>query len=412
MEIRMRRLRLGWLALFGWMLAGDMAWAQSESLVPLLKTIRDVGPEGKGNLAASQAWAELAARSNVDQLPVILGAIDGASPLAANWLRSAVDTLAERQVREGGQLPIAELEKFLHERQHDARARRLAYEWIARNDSTAAERLIPQMLDDPSLELRRDAVARILLAAEKASAGENTELALSAYRQALDAARDLDQVKLVTEALKKLGHEVDLAHHYGFLLDWKLLGPFDNHQGKGFDVAYPPEAAIDVAASYPVQSGKIRWNSHHASDEYGMVDLNKAIGKHMGAAAYAVAEFQSSKPRPVELRLGSENANKIWLNGALLSTAEVYHANGTMDQYVGRGELKMGRNVILLKICQDEQTADWAQDWKFQLRVCDATGKAVLAADRTDPPRTLDNQSAAKGQTAAQVETDAERPKE
>jgi hypothetical protein len=309
-------------------------------------------------------------------------------------------------------LPITELEQFLHERQHDARARRLAYEWIARNDPTAPERLIPQMLDDPSLELRRDAVARVLQAAEKASAGQNAELALSTYRQALGAARDLDQIKLVTEALKKLGHPVDLAHHYGFLLDWKLLGPFDNHQGKGFAVAYPPEAAIDVTASYPVQSGKIRWNSHHASDEYGMVDLNKAIGKHMGAAAYAVAEFQSDKPRPVELRLGSENANKIWLNGSLLSTAEAYHANGTMDQYIGRGELRTGKNVILLKICQDEQTADWAQEWRFQLRVCDATGKAILAADRPEPPHTSDNQTASKGQTAAKVKTDTDRPKE
>ncbi|HEV3137780.1 MAG TPA: hypothetical protein VGZ26_07740, partial [Pirellulales bacterium] len=252
----MRRFRLQWLVLFGWILTGDMTWAQSDSLAPLLKTIRDVGPEGKGNLAAARAWSELAARSDVDQLPMILGAIDGANPLAANWLRSAVDAVAERRVHSGGKLPIAELEEFLHERQHDARARRLAYEWIARNDPTAVERLIPQMLDDPSLELRRDAVARVLLAAEKASAAQDTDLALSTYRQALDAARDLDQVKLVTEALKKLGHPVDLAHHYGFLLDWKLLGPFDNHQGKGFDVAFPPEAAIDLAASYPVQSGK------------------------------------------------------------------------------------------------------------------------------------------------------------
>ncbi|MBI3839537.1 MAG: hypothetical protein HY288_16580 [Planctomycetia bacterium] len=395
----MRQVRLAGLALVGWTLAGGISWAQSDSLAPLLKTIREVGPEGKGNLAASQAWAELAARSDADQLPMILGAIDGASPLAANWLRSAFDAVAERQARKDGKLPIAELEKFLHERQHNSRARRLAYEWIARNDLTAPDRLIPQMLDDPSLELRRDAVARVLMAAEKASAEQNIDLAMSSYRKALGSARDLDQIKVVTEALKKLGQPVDLAHHFGFLLDWKLLGPFDNHQGKGFEVAYPPEATIDVAASYPVQSGKIRWNSHHTSDEYGMVDLNKAIGKHMGAVAYAVAEFQSDKPRPIELRLGSESANKIWLNGVLLSTAEVYHANGTMDQYVGRGELKAGRNVILLKICQNEQTETWAQDWKFQLRVCDATGKAVLATDRP-APRAGDNQTAANESTS------------
>jgi hypothetical protein len=38
--------------------------------------------------------------------------------------------------------------------------------------------------------------------------------------------------------------------------------------------------------------------------------------------------------------------------------------------------------VILVKCLQNEQTEDWAQNWDFQLRVCDATGTAVLSMDR------------------------------
>ena len=90
----------------------------------------------------------------------------------------------------------------------------------------------------------------------------------------------------------------------------------------------------------------------------------------------------ATAPRRSNCGWGLECANKIWLNGKLLICADVYHANGTMDQYVGRGELKAGSNVILLKICQNEQTEEWAQDWKFQLRVCDSSGKAMLATDR------------------------------
>ena len=48
-----------------------------------------------------------------------------------------------------------------------------------------------------------------------------------------------------------------------------------------------------------------------------------------------------------------------------------------MDQHVGRGVLKAGRNAILVKLCQNEQTEAWAQEWSFQLRVCDAIGGAV-----------------------------------
>jgi hypothetical protein len=168
-------------------------------------------------------------------------------------------------------------------------------------------------------------------------------------------------------------------------LDWKLIGPFDNHGGKGFDKAYPPETAIDLAGNYDGTDGTVRWMSHQTDDENGFVDLNKALGKHMGAAGYAMAEFHSDAQRPADLRLGTESANKIWLNGKLLTWAAVYHANLKMDQYVGRGLLQAGRNVILLKVCQNEQTEEWAQDWKFQLRVCDSSGKAILSTDRPGP---------------------------
>jgi hypothetical protein len=350
-------------------------------LEPLIEAIRGVQAEGKGHREAMAAWQQLTAKAGAESLPTILAGMDGAGPLAENWLRAAVDTIAERQVQQTGKLPQASLEKFLAQTQHNPRARRLTYEWIAKVDSTAADRLIPGMLEDPSLELRRDAVALLVAAAEK-SATEKPEDAKNTYRKALNSARDLDQVKAITEALAKLGAPVDLQHHYGFLVDWQLIGPFDNRGGKGYKAVYPPEEGIDLAGKYEGLEGEVAWKPHHTDDEYGTVDLNKAIAKHMGAVGYAVAVFQSDREQPVELRLGSENANKIWLNGKLLYETEVYHANSAIDQYVGRGTLKKGQNVIVLKICQDEQTVDWAQSWSFQLRVCDASGKAVLAADR------------------------------
>jgi hypothetical protein len=58
----------------------------------------------------------------------------------------------------------------------------------------------------------------------------------------------------------------------------------------------------------------------------------------------------------------------------------------SLDQYRMRGQLKAGKNTILIKLCQNEQTEEWAQRWQFQLRVCDATGTAVLSADRKPAP--------------------------
>ena len=113
-----------------------------------------------------------------------------------------------------------------------------------------------------------------------------------------------------------------------------------------------------------------------------MVDLKAVLGKNKGAAGYAVAEFRSDAERPVELRLGCINAVKIWVNGKLLDSREVYHSGTQIDQYISRTTLKPGVNVILVKICENEQTESWAQDWQFQLRVCDGVGTAVLSQDR------------------------------
>jgi hypothetical protein len=150
-------------------------------------------------------------------------------------------------------------------------------------------------------------------------------------------------------------------------------------------VAYPPETEINLTAQYDGQLGKVGWVRHTTTDEYGNVDLNNALGKHKGAVAYAVSQFHSNSDGPVELRLGCINANKFWLNGQLVSSNHVYHANSFIDQYTGHGQLRKGVNQILVKIAQNEQTEDWAQDWKFQLRVCDRTGTAILSQDRPLP---------------------------
>src|SRR5262249_40929654 len=128
----------------------------------------------------------------------------------------------------------------------------------------------------------------------------------------------------------------------------------------------------------------LRWSAHLATDPYGLVDLNKVIGKHMGVVAYAYAVVESPRLQPVQVRAGSNNAVKIFLNGKEIFFREEYHHGVQMDQHVGLGTLKAGQNDILIKVCQNEQTEDWAQNWSFQLRICDALGGAVPMTVVTD----------------------------
>ncbi|MFH1265885.1 MAG: hypothetical protein ABIK89_09155, partial [Planctomycetota bacterium] len=201
------------------LLAACTAPTKAVDIEPLLKSLHAVGPQGAGNPQAAQAWEQLA-RADAAQLPAILAALDDAPPLSANWIRCAVDAIAERELHGGGKLPAEDLEQFVLDTGHAPRARRLAYEWLLRVDPTAEERLIPGMLDDPSVELRRDAVARLVSEAADRAKSDDAEI-LATYRRAFAAARDLDQVKLLVARLKDLGQEVDLPRHFGFLLRWK-----------------------------------------------------------------------------------------------------------------------------------------------------------------------------------------------
>lgn len=355
------------------------------ALAKPLKTLLAVEPNGVGNAAASEAWEQVA-QADAEQLPVVLAAMDQADPLATNWLASAVETIADRTLRGDGELPTAKLEKFVLDKQHAPHARRLAFEWLVRADKTAADRLTPGFLYDPSPELRREAVARLIDEAAGLAKTGSADDAHRVYDRALSGACDLDQVKKLKEALEKLGEKVDLARHFGFITRWELIGPFDNTGEKAFDVVYPPEEAIDLGAEY---QGKpegdkprtVGWIDHETKDEFGIVDLNEALAKENGVVAYAYAEFDSPKEQPAELRLGRDNAAKVWLNGKLIHEHRVYHSGSDMDQYIGRGKLKAGRNTILVKVLQNEQKEEWAQTWGFQLRVCDATGVAIRSEE-------------------------------
>lgn len=344
-----------------------------------LDELRAVGPHAEGHLAATKAWAGVA-RHGASDLPTILAALDGANPLAANWIRTAVDAIAERELVAGGRLPTAELEAFIHHQAHAPQGRRLAYEWLVRVDPAAEGRLIPGMLDDPSLELRRDAVARLAAEAERQQqAGQKSE-AEATYRRAMTAARDVDQIRKLAEQLRQLGQPVDIALHMGFLLNWQLTGPFDNTDEKGYDTVYPPEREIRLDASYPGKHKPVKWFAHQTKDEWGLVDFNKLLGEEKLVIAYAATEFFSSTARRVQFRTTSLDAVKLWLNGRLIDEHRVYHGGSSLDQYVREAELRPGRNVILLKVCQNAIMQEWARKWEFQLRVCDERGTAIPSA--------------------------------
>jgi len=124
----------------------------------------------------------------------------------------------------------------------------------------------------------------------------------------------------------------------------------------------------------------VRWQDYQTKDDYGQVNFNEPFTALKGVTGYAYAEFDSDQTRPVELRLGGKNSWKIWLNGRYVFGRDEYHRAAEIDQYRLRAELKRGKNVILVKCCQNEQKEDWTVEWEFQFRITDAQGTPLASA--------------------------------
>lgn len=347
------------------------------SAVTVLQTVKSGGVESR---AAQRAVVALVGAGERAMMPILEG-FQKANPLGVNWLRNSFEQIAFKIVASRKPLPAATLEKFIKDTTQSAAARRLAYETLRAQDKDLEARLIPGMLLDPGPEFRRDAVARLMDEAAKAEGAASTEL----YKKALNGAVHEDQVKQLAEALRKSGETVDISRHFGFVSKWMIAGPFDNKDEKGFAVAYTPEKEFEeqgpnFSAEYDGMNGKVQWKPLETSDDYGVVDIAGQIENFKGSAMYAAATWNSPSEQSLQIRLGTPNAWKIWVNGKLMFEREEYHRSSQMDQYVVPVTLKAGDNTICLKICQNEQTQEWAQKYQYQLRVCDQTGAGVLPA--------------------------------
>jgi hypothetical protein len=381
----MNRTVLGPIACFivAWFFTSNAVLA--DDVETQIRTILKVQKEGAGHAAAVPVLKSLAQQPSSSLIALLRG-MDRANPLAANWLRGAFESVADRNLKEGALLPTKELEEFTLDRTHASQSRQLAFDWLVRIDPSATDRLVPGMLDDPSAEFRRAAVQRLIAAASKADEAKDTAESKKIYLRAFRAALDPDQLDVVFDALTKMGEKPDLKRQLGLLNSWWLIGPFDHRKGIGFDAVYPPEKEIDLQKKYKGTIGEVSWAKKESDERHSALDLNKLIARHKGAVAYAYYEFETDHAQQVEIRLGTPNGWKLWVNGKLVFAHEEYHLLTQMDQYRAPVLLQAGTNKILLKICQNEQIEDWAQDWEFHVRVCDASGTAVppLNANQVD----------------------------
>jgi hypothetical protein len=160
-------------------------------LVTDLEKLRAVSREGAGNEAAANAWKAVA-QSKAEDLPVLLAAMDGANPLAENWLRAAISVVEDRDAKS---LPLPALKKFVLSTKHSAGARALAFDILIRHAKDEAEAITPMLIEDPGAELRRHPVARLIEAGDAALAKNITAFTAAGVEAGYPKAGDPTIVK-------------------------------------------------------------------------------------------------------------------------------------------------------------------------------------------------------------------------
>jgi hypothetical protein len=351
----------------------------AEAVANAIKSVQSVSLNGVGHPEAVQAMQVLN-RISVDQLPLLFEAMEGCNKLSANWIRAA----AQKAIGKADAVPVAELTAYFNDQSGDPLGRWLAYQVIVENEAGFREKTIDALAMDPSLPLREIGIEHLLEQARAIEVNDGDDDAkakkMAILNSAFEHALDVGQIQEIAKLSSKLGKEINLREHLGFLPTWKLIAGFDNKDESGFDVVYGPEKDlenIDTSKGYSVDEETVDWIETTTDHETGIVNLNELIGKKKGVIGYAVGTFESPIEGPAEIRIGTWNAHKIWINGTLFMSNEIYHNSSSIDKFSAPISLKKGENEIVIKLCQNEQTQPWAQEWSFQVRICDASGKAI-----------------------------------
>ena len=326
---------------------GSVSGASEKEVISALTQVR---AKGLGNDRAVRALS-MVDHLNPSSIVPLLRAMNDANDLGDNWIRAAVAKIVEQA--KPGAFPTELIYQFITDQGNAGSSRRAAFELLFEEQPEKAKKMIGSFLDDPEPSLRREAVTQLLKKAEGKKGKTSTVL----FQMALNKARDVDQITAAKTALEENGMEINLPKLMGFLTHWQTIGPFDNGSREGFHYAYAPERKVDLESSTQGKNGRVEWTDFSTSDPFGMLDINLQYGEIKEVLAYAFTTFESEASGPVQFRLGSKNAWKLWVNDELLFARDEYHRGKTrVDQFVIEGKLTKGSNRILVKVCQNEQT--------------------------------------------------------
>ena len=133
----------------------------------------------------------------------------------------------------------------------------------------------------------------------------------------------------------------------GCLVDWQVVGPFDNPSNEAFATALGPE--LGEVGPYPGKLVDVDWRELGPEDRYCEVGLNRSVQPSTAAVAYLGSTVTTKKAARGLLLLGADGSYKVWVNGELVALRDVDRGMA-VDSDAWPIKLKAGTNNILIKV--------------------------------------------------------------
>ncbi|MCB9754431.1 MAG: DUF3857 domain-containing protein [Myxococcales bacterium] len=229
------------------------------------------------------------------------------------------------------------------------------------------------MLVELQGELSNDTLTEVLTRVHKSSSQDPLVRSFAGY-----------QLARVAEADGRRDEAIQRYRDEGYLLDWQILGPFDNSSRGGHGRAYGPETteyAADQSFDGKLSGEPLSWRVFGPDQalQSAFVPLDELVDPRVQATAYLTTWVRAPKAGTMVLHLGTSGAHKVWVNGTLAGEGDVYRVPHPLQEAYNL-PVQAGWNRILIKLSVDDGL------WGMFARISRADGAPTPGLEVTATP--------------------------
>lgn len=258
-------------------------------------------------------------------------------------------------------------------------AKSAALDCIAGVGSPESLPRVQPFMNDGSEAVRRSAAGALVSIAEALiNSGESAQ-AEGLLTGAIPLLQDRGLLRRAASAMRTLGKPLAPGAANGYLTEYWVLGPAGNRGDLRKGDVVPTDAQLSMARPVMIGDQTRTWQFRPSDDPNGHVDFEQAVGQINDTGAYAYVEFEVEQAQDALLKVGSDDDEVTWLNGAE-AVRYIGDRGWTADQDTAEVQLQAGTNWLLSKVLNG------GAQWALSARLTDRDGKPIPVKQWTKTP--------------------------